>query len=254
MLVTSTETVHELGPTAAFTPPPPMVKVPVPAVAVTVGAPPHAFTTFGTAAITTPAGSTSLNVRPVRAIDPFGLVMVKVSVEAWPTPIVAGPNAFVSAGTGRTVRPELVTPLAMPARPVMLAAVLLYGPPITLEVTSTVMTHEACAAASDAPATAMLPDPAAAVTAPVPDGHVVVMFGTAATTTFAGSVSVKLMPVWAGLPALLVSVKVSVDVPFTSIAVGAKALLSEPSWTVRVWFVTPLVRPPPTVTLPAPLV
>src|SRR5258706_11527600 len=96
--------------------------------------------------------------------------------------------------------------------------------------------------------------PPAAVTTPAPDGHVVVIFGAAATSTLAGSVSVKLMPDCAGLPARLVSVKVSVEVPPTSIVVGAKALFNDACTTVSVWFVTPLVSTPPTVTLPDPLV
>jgi hypothetical protein len=50
----------------------------------------------------------------------------------------------------------------------------------------------------------------------------------------------------------LVIVKVSVDVPPLSITLGANALLSEAWTTVRVWLVTPLVRTPPTVMLPAP--
>src|ERR1700681_799411 len=100
----------------------------------------------------------------------------------------------------------------------------------------------------------MVPDPADVPTAPAPDGHVVVTFGAAATTTFAGSVSVKLMPLCAGLPAPLVSVKVSVDVAPWLIVAGAKALLSEAWTTVRVWFVTALVSTPPTVTLAAPFV
>src|SRR5207244_6841040 len=104
--------------------------------------------------------------------------------------------------------------------------VLLYAPPTTLEVTLTVMTQEACAAPIEAPVTVTVPEPAAAVTTPVPDGHVVVSAGAAATTTLAGSVSVKLIPDCAGLPALLVSVKVRVDVPPTSIAVGLTALSS----------------------------
>ena len=94
---------------------------------------------------------------------------------------------------------------------------------------------------------------AEAATTPVPEGHVVVTFGAAATTTFAGSVSVKLMPDCAGLPAPLASVKVSVDVPPTSIAAGANALLRDACETVRVWFVTLLLSVPPTVTCAAPL-
>ena len=104
----------------------------------------------------------------------------------------------------------------------------------------------------DAPATVIVPLAATAVTAPVPDGQVVVMFGVAATTTFAGSVSVKLMPDCAGLPAPFVSVKVSVDVPPWLMVAGAKALFNDACVTVSVWFVTPLVSTPPTVMLPAP--
>src|SRR5882672_3659771 len=96
-----------------------------------------------------------------------------------------------------------------------------------LDVTSTVITHEACAALIVAPVTITVPEPAAAVTAPVPDGHVVVTLGVAATTTFAGSVSEKLMPDCAGLPAPLVMVKVSVLVPPWLMVVGANALLRE---------------------------
>src|SRR5258708_2799986 len=239
---------------AALTPLPPMVKVPVPAVAVIVGAPPQLFTTFGVPAITTLAGSVSVKVSADLAGDPAGFVTVKVSVEVCPTPTVVGAKALVSAGRGCTVSPELVTLLVMCAVAPMFALVLLYGPPTTFEVTSTVMTHEACAAFIVAPVTVTVPLPAAAVTTPVPDGHVVVIFGVAATSTLAGSVSVKLIPASAGLPALLVSVEVSVEVPPTSIALGANALFSVACCTVSVWLGTPLVSPPLTVMLPAPLV
>src|ERR1700704_2526116 len=100
----------------------------------------------------------------------------------------------------------------------------------------------------------MVPLAAPAVTTPVPDGQVVVTFGAAATTTLAGSVSVKLMPDCTGLPAPLVSVKGRGEVPPTLMVVGANALLSEACETVSVWLVTPLVSPPPTAMLPAPLV
>src|SRR5450759_2119872 len=98
----------------------------------------------------------------------------------------------------------------------------------------------------EAAATVIVPLAATAVTAPVPDGQVVVTFGAAAITTLAGNVSVKLMPDCAGLPAPLVSVKVSVDVPPATMVVGLKALLSEACTTVSVWFVTLLVSAPPT--------
>src|SRR5476649_596429 len=105
-LVTSTDTVQLEAPAAALTPLPPMVKVPVPAVAVMAGAPPQLFTTFGTAAITTPAGNASLKVSDVRAGDPAGFATVKVRVEVCPTPMVEGANALVSAGWLCTVRPD----------------------------------------------------------------------------------------------------------------------------------------------------
>ncbi len=123
-----------------------------------------------------------------------------------------------------------------------------------LDVTSTVTTHAACAALIVAPVTITVPEPAAAVTTPVPDGQVVVIFGVPATVTLAGSVSEKLTPVCAGLPAPLVSVKVSVEVPPWLMVVGAKALFNDACTTVSVWLVTPLVSTPPTVTLPDPLV
>src|SRR5450631_4357699 len=104
----------------------------------------------------------------------------------------------------------------------------------------------------------MVPLPAAAVTnaglatKPAPAGQLLVTFGVAATTTLAGSVSVKLMPDCAGLPAPLVSVKVRVEVAPWLIVVGANALLSVAWETVSVWLVTPLFSSPPTVTLGAP--
>src|SRR5258708_7302683 len=181
--------------------------------AVRVGAPRQPFTTFGVAAITRPAGSVSLKVSPVLAGAPAGLAMVKVSVELCPMPTVAGAKAFVSDARPTTVRPEEPTLLVTRAVALMLAPVLLYGPPTTFEVTSTVTMHEACAALIEAPVTVIVPLPAAEPTAPAPDGQVVVTFGAAATSTLAGSVSVKLIPDCAGLPAPLVSVNVSVDVP-----------------------------------------
>src|SRR5258706_12222068 len=196
------------------------------------------------------AGRVSVKVSPVRAGEPAGFVIVKVSVLVWPTPTVVGAKALVSAGTLCTFRPEPATLLVILAVAPMLALVLLYGPPTTFEVTSTVTTHEACAALIAAPVTVTVPLPAAAVTTPAPDGQVVVTFGAAATSTLAGSVSVKLMPDCAGLPDPLVIVKVSVEVPPAAIVVGLNTLSSEACDTVSVWFVTPLVSTPPTVTLP----
>src|SRR5260221_3179620 len=162
LLATSTVTVHADAPAAALTPLPPTVKVPAPAAAVMVGAPPQAFTTFGVAAITTPAGSASLKVSAERAGEPAGLAIVKVSVETWPTPALAGTKTLASTGWFSTVSPELVTALVTRANALMLAAVLLYAPPATLEVTSTRTAHDGTAALIAAPVTVIVPDPAAA--------------------------------------------------------------------------------------------
>src|SRR5438128_6543763 len=176
--VTSTVTVQVLDPAAAFTPVPPMVKVPVPAAAVMVGAPPQLLTTLGVAAMSTLAGSASLKVRLVRAGAAAGLVIVKVSVDTCPTPIVAGANALVSAGRLCTVRQLFVTAFVILAIEPMFAApfVCVAGsaPQLLLvvpDVTSTVMTHDAWALLSDAPVTVTVPEPATAVTTPVPDGQ-----------------------------------------------------------------------------------
>ncbi len=60
----------------------------------------------------------------MRAGEPAGLETVKVSVLDWPTPIVAGAKAFVSAGSDCTVRLLAVTALVTRAVALMLAAAL----------------------------------------------------------------------------------------------------------------------------------
>ena len=102
-----------------------------------------------------------------------------------------------------------------------------------------------------APVTVIVPDPAGAVTTPMPEGQVVVIFGGPATVTLAGSVSVKLIPDCAGLPAPLVNVKMSVDVSPWSIVVGLKTLFNEACTTVSVaWAVFPV----PELAVTAPVV
>ncbi len=257
-LVTSTLTVQVAGPTGAFTPLPPTVKVLPPAAAVRVGAPPQPLTTFGVGAITRPEVKASLKVRPVRAGEPAGLVMVKVSVETCPTPIGLVPKALFTDGSDCTVRQLATTAFVRRAVEATLPAPLVCEAGVAaqllltvLEVTSTVITHEAWAPFIVALVTTIEALPAAAFTTPVPDGHVVVTFGAAATVIAPGSVSVKLMPDCAGLPAPFVRVKVKVDVPPWLMVAGANALLSEACTTFKVWLATVLVRTPPTVMLAA---
>ncbi len=174
-----------------------------------------------------------------------------VSTEVALGAIAAGVNDFVATGAPSTVMEVAVTLLVMRAGAAMLALALVYGPPAVFEVTSTVIVHEACALFIEAPATTIVPTPAGIATAPVPDGQVVVMFGAPAANTLAGRLSVKLMPDCAGLPAPLVSVKVSVEMPPWLMVAGENALFNEACTTVRVWLATLLVRTPPTVTLAA---
>src|SRR5579862_553393 len=177
-----------------------------------------------------------------------------VSTDVPPVPIVDGAKDLAAVGAAITVRPLDVTALVTRAVPEMFAAVLLYGPPTMFEVTSTVITHEAMAALIVAPVTVIDGGAATVETTPVPDEHVVVMFGAAATETLAGRLSVKLMPLCAGLPVPLASVNVSVDVPPCAIVDGENALLSEACVNVTVWLLTPFTSAPPTVTCGAPFV
>src|SRR5258706_128433 len=108
---------------------------------------------FGVPATTTLAGSVSVKLMPDCAGLPAPLVTVKVSVDVWPTPSVAGAKALVSAGWLCTVRPDGVTLLVMRASALMLAALLVYGPPTRLEVTSTRTWHDASALFIAAPVT-----------------------------------------------------------------------------------------------------
>src|SRR5260221_6663032 len=141
-----------------------MAKVLPPAAAVMVGAPPQLLTPFGVAAIIRPAVNASLKVRPVLAGDPAGLLMVKLSVEGCATPTVVGANALSSDGWLCTVSELAVTLLVMRAGEAMLALVLVYGPPTTLEVTSTRIWHEATALVIAAPVTTIALGPVVAVT------------------------------------------------------------------------------------------
>src|SRR5260221_12578642 len=169
-----------------------MVKVLPPAAAVMTGAPPQLLTTFGVAAITRPAVSTSLKVRLVRAGEPAGLVRVKVRVELCPTPMVAGAKALSSDGSDCTVSELAVTLLVTRAAETMLALELVYGPPTVLEVTSTAIAHEACALFIGAAVPRIGPEPGARGTPAVSNGKGVGMLGTAAPKTLAGRLPVKL--------------------------------------------------------------
>src|SRR5260221_655403 len=202
-----------------------------------VGAPPQVFPTFGVDAITTPAGNASLKVRPVRAGEPAGFEIVNVRVLACPTPIVVGLKALASDGSGVTERQLAVTPLVRRAVEPMLAAPLVCEagvaaqlPLSVLEVTSTVITHEAWAPFIVAPPPAFPPlppmakvlPPAAAVMVGTPP-QLLTTLGTAAITRFSINASLKVSSARARQPARLVMVKVRVEVCPTPIGLVPKA-------------------------------
>src|SRR4051812_46417189 len=116
------------------------------------------------------------------------------------------------------------------------------------------MKQEACPLFSEAPVTVIVPLPGVAVTAPAPLGQLVARLGTVATTTFAGSVSVKLMPDCDGLKRPFVSENVSVAVEPWSMFAGKKDLLRLARRKLIAWSVTPFSRLPSADICGAPLV
>jgi hypothetical protein len=151
-----------------------------------------------------------------------------VSTEVPPGAIKSGLNAF-----------ESVTPDALPTFSVACAGAVLVAPcalvtafagivftetPATDDVTETVIAQLALAG-SEAPESATLVAPAAAVTVPLV--HVVAAFGAGATFTLAGSVSVTPTAVSAiAVFEVFATVIVRVEVPFTAIAAGAKLFVT----------------------------
>jgi hypothetical protein len=100
------------------------------------------------------------------------------------------------------------------------------------EVTFTEIVQLAWASVSAAPVTAIEVPPAVAVMPAVPLGQLDTRAFGVAITSPAGRLSVNAMPDCAGLPAPLVIVKVSVEMPPWSIVSGENALPSEACETV----------------------
>ena len=84
MAVTSTEMLHD---SPAGIDPLLRLIAPLPAVA-PVNVPLHVLLAFGALATCTPAGSVSLKATPASAVPPFGLAIVKLSVEVPPIPML----------------------------------------------------------------------------------------------------------------------------------------------------------------------
>lgn len=162
----------------------------------------------------------SVKVPPVSGTELL-LVTVNVIVDVPSALIIVGENALVIRGKLSAVNVAL-TPLASTApdagSPEIRAALFRYAP-WAPAVTSTRIVQLVTPDVNPAAAlTVMVPPAAGAVknagllTNAPPAGQLLRRFGVAATTKPEGKVSIKERPVWAGLPVLLVNVKVSVVV------------------------------------------
>ena len=165
-------------------------------------------------------------------------------MEAAPRPIVVGVKDFESE-VPTTDRVALaVAAVRPPPSPDTLVELFVYVPS-TAEVTATDRVQDAGAAASEAPESVTLPEPAAGAKVPP---QLLVAAGVGATTRPAGSVSVKPTPVTAWPPGLAVTVNVRVAVPPGAILAGLNALVSAgPAKCVTLALApvaeTPVVRP-----------
>jgi len=82
--------------------PPVRLTLPVPAVAVAV--PPKVLVRPDGVATTSPLGKVSVTATPLKAVAPFGSVMVKVKLVVPPTTTLAAPNALLIDGGATTSR------------------------------------------------------------------------------------------------------------------------------------------------------
>lgn len=186
--------------------------------------PPQLFVSPFGVATSNPAGRESLNATPVWAtVFPAGLVIVKVNALVAFKRIVVGLKAFAIERADTTVSVAVavfpVPPWVDETAPDVLVKVPAAVP---LMLTTTV---QELLAATLPPVNEMLVPPAVAEALPLQLSTS--PFGVA-TTKPAGSVSLNATPVWVTVfPAGLVIVKVSVLLPFKSIAVGLKALAIE---------------------------
>ncbi len=212
--VTFTENVQEL--LAAIVPPLRLITF-VPAVAVIVPPPQVPLRPFGVE-ITSPAGSVSVKPTPVDAVV-FGFWMVKLKLVEPFSGMLAAPNALIMTGAPTTVM-EAFDVLPVPPS-VEVTCTLLFFTPAVVPWTFTETVQLALAA--NVPADKLTePDPAAAVAVPP---HVLFRFGVEATTSPAGKLSVKAIPVRLRLVFGFWMVNVSEVVPFSGICAAPNAFV-----------------------------
>ena len=203
--------------------PPTSETVLVPEVA--VAAPPQLLTRFGVVETTCPAGSVSVNARPVSATAPAARESVIVIRVSPPAATVVGANALATDSTGFTVSTPVIADCVRPkfVCNVPCAIVLVRAPVTALAATCTGMVIV------QLPAAGMVP-PAASVTV------VAVFVSTPPQVVVGAAATVNPAPIEAMLSTNaavsvaiaafeLVSVIVSVDVAPCKTGVGANTLL-----------------------------
>jgi hypothetical protein len=122
--------------------PPPAIDPPLKAIvpgAVVVREPPHAVTAPAVDTVN-PTGKVSLNATPVKAVLPFGFVIVKLSEVVPPTGIEAAPKVLVMLGGPTTVVLSLAVSPVPPFVELTLPVVLFCSPAVA-PVTVTANVH-----------------------------------------------------------------------------------------------------------------
>jgi len=212
--------------------------------------PPHRLVTLGEFVTCIPAGNESITPAPVSAtVFTDGLANVRVRVEVPLTGMLVEENDLVIVGGAMMARPaEAVVPV--PPFDELTAPVVLVMLPAVFAVTST-FTSQLPPTPIDPPVRLMELVPEFAVKVPP---QVLLVFGTVATTTPLGNVSLTATPVRATvLAAGLVMVRVRVEVPPTRMGEVPNALAMVGGATAVK--VAVAVRPvPPFVELTAPVV
>src|SRR6266567_888458 len=175
--------------------------------------------------------------------------MVKVKLVEPLSGMLAAPNALMMTGGATTVTVALEV---LPVPPsVEVTCTLLFFTPAVVPVTFTLKVHEALIT-KVAPASVMLPEPAAAVIVPPPHDPVR-PFGVA-TTRPAGSVSVNATPVRGMvLAAGFVIVKLKLVEPFSGIVAAPNALVMV-GGVATARFAVAVLPVPPLVELTLPVV
>jgi len=187
----------------------------VPAVAVIVPVPQEPVRPLGVE-ITRPAGSVSVKPTPVKVVEVFGLLMVKLRLVDPLSGMLAAPKTLLITGGATTV--TLAFDVFPAPASVEVIVTLLFFIPAVVPVTFTESVQDALAAIVP-PERLMLPDPATAVG--VPPQVLVKAFGVA-TTRPAGRLSVNATPVRATFVFGLVMLKVSDVLPFSGMLAAPK--------------------------------